>query len=100
MTTSKVQRAATQAHILDEQTQALLQSVKHNNNRAVGWFVACWTTLLLLAVVGIIYQNHIAAQSKQHIDCIIKDLATPQKPGTTHKYIENLSTDCNIRFTP
>lgn len=100
MTSNRVQKASVQVHVLDEETQALLNSVRSNNSKAVGWFVACWTILLILGVAGIVYQNHIAVQNKQHIDCIIKDLATPQKPGTTHKYIENLSTDCNIRFTP
>lgn len=44
-------------------------------------------------------QNVIAAQNKQHIDCIIKDLATPQQPGTNHKFISDLSSQCNIKFT-
>lgn len=96
---SKVVQASEQVKVLDEETQALLSSVKRNNTKAISWFIACWTILFLLAVGGIWKQNLIAAQNKQHIDCIIKDLATPQKPGTQHKYIENLSTDCKIKFT-
>lgn len=99
MTKSKVVVASEKAHTLDKETQAVLTSVRSKNNRAILWFIVSWTILFVLAVGGLFYQNHIAAQNKQHIDCIIKDLATPLPQGSRSKYIENLSTDCNIRFT-
>lgn len=96
---NKVQKATDYAHALDDETQAVLVAVRSKNSKAIKWFVVSWTVLFALAVFGIYYQNHLATQNKQHIDCIIKDLATPLKPGTRAKYIENLSTDCKIRFT-
>ena len=96
---NKEEIASTKASVLDEETQALLHSVRNRNTMAIRWFVISWTILFGLAVFGIYYQNKLAAENKQHIDCIIKDLATPQKPGTTTKYITDLSTECNIQFT-
>lgn len=55
---------------------------------------------LVLISYSINQANRLSVQNKQHIDCIIKDLATPQKPGTQHKYISELSSQCNIKFTP
>lgn len=100
MTANKVQDMASKAHVIDDQTQALMESVRQKNNKAMTWFAISWTILFALAVFGLYYQNHLASQNKQHIDCIIKDLATPQKKGTQHKYIDRLSTDCSIKFTP
>lgn len=102
MTQNKVQQASDKAHFLDEETQAVFASVKNNFNKTFIWFVVSWTSLLVIGVYGIYDQIHIFTQSKQHIDCIIKDLSTPQKPGTTHKYIDprsSLTRDCNIKFT-
>lgn len=95
---SKVQLAAERAHLLDTETQTVLRNVRSKSNKAIWWFVACWTILFILAIGGLIYQNRIANSNRQHIDCIVKLLATPQKPGTTHKFISNLS-ECNIKFT-
>lgn len=56
---------------------------------------------LVLVAYGINQNNRLATQSKQHIDCIIKDLSTPQPSGTTHKYIDyqtRLTSDCKIKF--
>lgn len=83
--------------------EAALLSRTKNARKFILW--ASIATLLLIAILGIgvigIYkQNQLALANKQHIDCIIKDLATPQKPGTSHKFISDLSTQCNIRFTP
>lgn len=98
---NKVTRASEHARAIDEETQALLSSVKNRNSRAIGWFIVSWTILFILSLVGLYYQNHLASQNKQHIDCIIKDLSTPQQPGKT-KYIDYrsvLSSDCNIKFS-
>lgn len=54
---------------------------------------------LVLVGYGIRQNTELAAQSKQHIDCIIKDLATPIPTGSKSRYIDNLQTDCKIKFT-
>lgn len=101
MTKSKVQIASERVKALDTETQNLLSDVRSKNSKALRWFAASWTILFILAVGGLYYQNKLATQSKSHIDCIIKDLSTPQAPGTTHKYIDyqtRLSADCKIKF--
>lgn len=98
-----VKRAVSKAHNLDEASQTLRASAKKKWNRAIVLAIIAFMILLSIGIVGIFYQNHIATQSKNHIDCIIKDLSTPQAPGTTHKYIDyqtRLSSDCKIKFTP
>lgn len=102
MTERKVKTAADKAHNLDEASQILRNSAKRKWN--IAWVLACTAFFIILAlgVIGIFYQNHYALQNKKHIDCIIKDLATPPPPGTpatARKYIDNLQTDCNIKFT-
>lgn len=99
MSPSKLNAAADKAHVLDDATQKLLGEAKRKNNRATRWFIASWTVLLLLGLVGIFYQNHIATANKQHIDCIVKLLATPLPPGTRARILTNASTTCNIKFT-
>lgn len=102
MTTGKAQKATQYAHTLDEETQATLDRVRTKNNKAIGWFIVSWTILLLLALFGIYYQNRLATQSKNHIDCIIKDLSTPLPAGAKARYIDyqtRLSADCRIKFT-
>lgn len=68
---------------------------------------------VLLLAYGINQNNKLAAQTKklaiqnkeladqntQHINCIIKDLATPIPVNARGKVITNLSTDCDIKFT-
>lgn len=102
MTDIKVKKAADKAHYLDAETRHILSAIKSKNNKALAWFIISWSILLAVGVSGIYRQNQIAIQNKKHIDCIIKDLATPPPKGASpnaKKYIENLSTDCNIKFT-
>lgn len=99
MTATKVEAASKEVHRLDIATQDLLESIRVKNKKALYWFITCWTILLCVAVYGVYKQVSIAAQSKQNIDCIFKDLSTPQQPGTQHKYISELSSQCNIKFT-
>lgn len=102
MTDLAVKKAASKAHALDEASQTLRSSARRKWNKAIIFAVAAFLILCVIGVVGIFYQVHYAYLNKQHIDCIIKDLSTPQKPGTTHKYIDYrsiLSSDCNIKFT-
>lgn len=98
MTESNVKKATDKAHLLDKETQAVLSSVRRKNTKAMWWFIASWTILFVLAIAGLAYQNQIARSNKNHIDCIVKLLATPQTPGTTHKFISNLS-QCSIKLT-
>lgn len=84
---------------LDAATQAVISRIDKNDRRLRAWGFFTLALLLVVGIVGIYKQNSIASANKKHIDCIIKDLATPQKPGTSHKYIVNLQTDCNIKFT-
>lgn len=98
MNQSKVQNASDKAYTLDRETQDVLSHVRRSNSKALRWFTFCWTILILVGIFGIYKQNQIANQNKSHIDCIVKLLATPQKPGTTHKFISNPSQTCNIQF--
>lgn len=95
---SKVDAASNKAYTLDRETQALIASIRNKNSKAIKWFIASWTILLIIGVFGIYKQNEIANSNKQHIDCIVKLLATPQKAGTSHKFITDASQTCNIKF--
>lgn len=99
-TKAEVDRAALKANVLDKETNDLLESVAAKNYNAIKWFIISWSILFALAVFGIYYQNKLATQNKAHIDCIIKDLATPLPSGSQHKYIQILSDECHIKFTP
>lgn len=98
MTKSKVDKASEHATALNDETQALLHSVRSKNNKALTWFIACWTILFMLAVFGIYKQTLIANQSKEHIDCIVKLFSTPTPQGSRTKFITDAYTTCNIRF--
>lgn len=80
---------------------ALMTSIAKNNRKSRIWAgiaTIILTGTLVVGVIGIYEQNNIATNNKQHIDCIVKLLATPQKPGTTHKFITDASQTCNIKF--
>lgn len=100
-----IKEASDKAHNLDEASQQLRASAKKKWNKAVVLASLAFFILLLVGIVGLAYQNHYALQSKNHIDCIIKDLATPPPPDaspTARKYIDirsTLSADCKIKFT-
>lgn len=47
-----------------------------------------------------IQNQAIAQKSTDHLNCIVRDLATPRPPGAGQKYIELVGKDCNIKFTP
>lgn len=97
-----VKKAADKAHNLDQASQTLRASAKRKWNIAYVLAASAFAIIIMAIGISILYQNHYALQSKNHIDCIIKDLTTPQAPGTTHKYIDirsPLTADCNIKFT-
>lgn len=54
---------------------------------------------LVLISYSISQANNLAAKNKAHIDCIVKDLATPIPTGAKNRVIVNPLTDCNITFT-
>lgn len=98
MTESKVSTASAKAHSLDETTQHLRKSAKRKYNIALILGSIAFLILLAVGVIGVVKQNQIANKNKTHIDCIVKLLATPQKPGTSHKFISDASQTCDIKF--
>lgn len=98
MTKSKVDKASEHATALNDETQALLHSVRSKNSKALIWFIVCWTILFALAVFGIFKQTQIASESKDHIDCIVKLFSTPTPQGSRTKFISDAYTTCNIKF--
>lgn len=99
MTETKVKQAQDKAHYLDKETRQVLSNVKHKSSKAVAWFIVSWSILLLVGVGGIVKQNQIANQNKNHIDCIVKLLASPLPKGARARVLNNPSTTCNITFT-
>lgn len=93
--TNDANEAASKAHVLDAETQKVINSIKSKNTKSIIAFVICWSVLLIVGILGIYRQNQIANQNKQHIDCIIKLFITPSAPGQT-RHIVNLET-CQIR---
>lgn len=96
---SNITPASQEPLVLD--TAALMASISKNNRKSRIWAAIATVILtgtLVIGVLGIYQQNNIATKNKQHIDCIVKLLATPQKPGTTHKFISDASEQCNIKF--
>lgn len=98
MTEKDVKKAVNKAHTLDEASQTLRASAKKKWNRAMVLGGGAFLILFVLAVSGLFYQNYISIQSKNHIDCIVKLLATPSKSGQTRRIV-NLST-CQIKVSP
>lgn len=95
---TKLDRKREEIQHLDEATQTIIRRIDKNDRRLRLSAYTFMTILLAIGVIGILYQNHIATKNQQHIDCIVKLLATPQKPGTTHKFITDASETCNIKF--
>lgn len=100
-----LEQKSKEVKVLDETTRELLASIEHKDKRSRQWQMFAFSALLLVGVIGIYKQNQIAGQSKKHIDCIIKDLATPPPKNASpnaKKYIDirsTLSSDCSIKFT-
>lgn len=105
MTDGEVRKATNKAHKLDNASEILRMSAKKKWNKAVISASVAFFILIIIGIVGLAYQNHYALQNKNHIDCIIKDLATPPPSGSSpnaKKYIDirsTLTADCNIKFT-
>lgn len=97
---SKVTSKNDELRHLDLATQEIISRININDRRLRFWGFITLTLLLTLGLVGIYKQNQIANQNKQHIDCIVKLLATPLPQGTRSRVLSNPSTSCNIKFTP
>lgn len=80
--------------ILDEETQEVLANIRIKDARFRRTAIIFFSILFLIGVVGIYYQNKLAHESKQHLDCIVKLLATPSTHGQTRQIVD-LST-CQI----
>ncbi len=92
-------RAAERAHVINETIQRTLHLQEQKDRRFRFWGYFSLTIVLIVGVLGIYQQNNIASQNKQHLDCIVKLFATPTPPFARTKFIQNASTQCNIKFT-
>lgn len=100
MIKTKIDKKNEEIKHLDAATQAIIQRLNKSDTKLrVSGFVAV-ILLLAVGIAGILYQNHIANQNKQHIDCIVKLFTTPLPSNATSRTIQNPSTTCDIRFTP
>lgn len=99
MTSNNVAKASTVAHSLEDAGVDLRKSVKRKWNIAGILAGAAFLVLLAAAVFGIIEQDRIANQNKQHIDCIVKLFTTPLPSTAKSRTIINPSSTCNIQFT-
>ncbi len=95
----KVLDAAERAHIINETIQSTLHRQEKNDRRFRFWSYATLSIILCVGIGGIYYQNHIANQNKQHLDCIVKLFATPTPPFARTKFIQDASNKCNIKFS-
>lgn len=95
-----LEKKSKEVKVLDETTQALLVSIEQKDRKRRFWYTIAFLMLLTVGIAGVYYQNYLAAQNKEHIDCIIKDLSTPLPQNSRSKYIDVLSNECHIKFTP
>lgn len=95
VTKKAVDEKSRELEILDKETQSILKEMRRKDRRARTMSIALFLVLFVIGVTGIFYQNKLASENKDHIDCIIKLLATPSKPGHI-RTIHDLST-CQIR---
>lgn len=99
MNHKKSDAASEKAKILNAETRTVIDNAKKKNNRAVFVLAICYAILVAVGIAGIYQQNRIAQQNKQHIDCIVKLLATPLPANQQHKVIDYLGGECHITFT-
>lgn len=94
---SILEKKSQEVQVLDETTRELLASIERKDKRRRFWGTMAFLILFLTGITSVYYTIALSRQNKEHIDCIVKLLATPQKPGTTHKFISG--DTCNIKFT-
>lgn len=90
-----VEQKRKELKVLDKETQHIITEMRRKDSRARTISIVFFLVLFTIGVVGIFYQNKLAQANKEHIDCIIKLLATPSKPGHV-RTIHDLAT-CQIR---
>lgn len=99
MTASKLDQAVRQKEreleVLPKATQDILNDIRMKDRRFRIFMNICVVIILLLVGVGLVYQNKLATQSKDHLDCIVKMFTTPAKPGQS-RHIVNLQK-CQIK---
>lgn len=54
---------------------------------------------LALSVAALYQQNHLAAQNKDHLDCIVKLFSTPLPADKKTRFISDPNHTCGIKFT-
>jgi hypothetical protein len=94
----EVRQSSEKAHAIDATTQAVLDNLHRKDRRLRFWAISLFFILFAVGIIGIFYQNKLANQNKQHIDCIIKLFVTPAHPGQTRQ-IADLTT-CQIKVSP
>lgn len=97
---TKLDRKREEIQHLDEATQTIIRRIDKNDRRLRTSAYIFMSTLLIIGIAGIFYQNHIANKNQQHIDCIVKLFTTPLPANARSRAIENPSTTCNIKFNP
>lgn len=92
MNDTLINKKSAKAHDLDKTTQDIIsrQAAKDRNFRF--WCYFSLSVVLLLLVLSIYRQNQIASENKQHIDCIVRLFAQPNR---ANKVISNVS-ECRI----
>lgn len=95
VTKKAVEEKRKELEILDRETQSILREMRRKDRRARSMSIALFLVLFIIGITGILYQNKLATQNKDHIDCIIKLLATPSKPGQVRRIVD--LTTCGIQ---
>lgn len=95
MTATQVAQKSNQAAVLDAETQSVLHSLREKDRRFRFTATAFFLILFSVGVLGIYYQNELANQNKNHIDCVVRLFTTPVSPGQG-RYIKDLNS-CHIQ---
>ncbi len=97
---SKLDQKTIEIQHLDQATQSILLKIDINDRRLRLSAYAFMSLLLIIGIAGIFYQNHLATESKRHIDCIIKLSETPIPKDAHSRYIaiNTINNTCQIKF--
>lgn len=90
-----IEQKSRELKILDKETQEILSEMRRKDKRARTMSIILFFVLFTVGITGIFYQNKLATENKEHIDCIIKLLATKPEKGKSRS-IGDLAT-CQIR---
>ena len=101
MNTERIINSDVELTLLDKATREIIYKIDKNDRRLRLSAYTFMSILLIVGIIGIFSQTHLAQQNKNHIDCIIKDLSTPLPPGDKARVIDyqtRLQADCKIKF--